>query len=123
MAREPFLDSFNLLARWTAIFAFNNFSFPESRAKNINIKIKISEIILTMLKVCILLVLVITNRKLSNSNKTTATSITELTVILANSLGLVIFLINIIKEFQNRRRLWAIISGLCDVDNVVRHLI
>lgn len=122
MARDSFLDSFNLLAKWTTIFAFNNFTYPKNRAANFNIKIKMSEKISTMLKVCILLALVITNRKLTNNYKTATFSITGLTVILANSLGLAIFLTNLIIEFLYRRRLWAIISGLCDVDSMVRQL-
>lgn len=119
-SREPFLDSFNIFAKWTAIFAFNSLSFPKTRTRHTNLNIKFFDIMLTTVKVCIFFALVITNRKLIKSTNTaTAVSITGYVVLLANSLSLVIFVTNLFMEFRYRRRIWTIICGFCEIDSMV----
>lgn len=121
--KGSFLDSFKLFSRWTTIFAFNNFSFPKSHVKKPNIKIKMFEKILTALKLCAFFGILITaNILLRRTQKSAATtSITGYVIILLNVFGLSIFLTNLFIEFRYHPNIWAIISGFCNIDNMVSY--
>lgn len=118
---ESFLDSFKLFSKCTTIFAFNNFSFPKTRAKYPKIKLKLLETILTVLKLCALFAIVITNNILLRKTQKSAanTSITGYVIILLNVFGISIFLTNLFIEIRYHSHIWAIISGFCDIDNMV----
>lgn len=122
--KDSFLDSFKLFSRWTAFFAFNNFTFPKSHAKKINIKIKMFEKVLMVLKLCAFFGIIITNNVLLRKTQKTAatTSITGYVVVLLNVTGISIFLTNLFIEVRHHSNIWAIISGFCDVDNMVSYL-
>lgn len=118
---EEFLDSFNFFSKWTSIFGFNNFPFPKIRTKQTKIKIKRIEKILTALKMCTLATILIINNILLRKEKKSQinSSITGYIVVFLNVTSLSMLATNLFIEVRFRSRIWAIITGICDVDNMV----
>lgn len=118
---EPFLHSFNFLSKWTTVFAFNNFSFPKVRTRHTKIRIKRFDVISTALKMCAFTIIVAMNRILLHKagESTTNSSLNGLILILVIISSLSVIFVNLFVEFQYRHHIWAMISGICDIDNTV----
>lgn len=109
-----FIESFNLLSKWTRIFGFNNFIFPTSRS---NLKIGLALKIFTILKTCLIALLLIVN-KVTLNNLIKFNGINYSSVVLCFFACSVLFT-NLYIEIRYRRRIWVIISGMSEIDSVV----
>lgn len=114
--KEPFLDSYNLLSKFSRLLAINNLEFPAYRSRNIKLDISTSDKIKTGIKVILLTCALITHTTVYTSVQAT----TEPLAITTMSLfATCIFFTNLFIEFRFRSRLWAFISGICDFDHAV----
>lgn len=117
---EPFLDSFNFISKWTRIFALNNFPFPNARTKHSKLKISLQDAAITALKVCFsIFFFVMSNTVHKTSTEQQTPSVGDYLMLFLRISGFSVLFTNLYIEAQYRHRIWAIISGLCNVDYVV----
>lgn len=110
-----FLESFNLLSKWTQIFGFNNFTFPTSRT---GLKIRLSSKILTALKMSKIAVILVMNNNFTRNISIKLNGIDYSSLVLSFFACSVLFT-NLYIELRYRHRIWSIISGLCEIDSMV----
>lgn len=111
-----FLESFNLLSKWTQIFGFNNFTFPTERT---SLKICLAVKIFTALKMCLIAVILIMNNITFNINTSITFDGIDYSVVLLSFSACFVLFTNLYIEIGYRHRIWTIISGLCEVDFMV----
>lgn len=117
---EPFLDSFNSLSIWTRLFALNNFPFPKACTKHFKLKISLRDKTIVTLKVCLSIIFfVMSNTVLKTSTEQRISSVGDYIMLFLGVSGFSVLFTNLYIETQYRHRIWAIISGLCNVDYVV----
>lgn len=114
-----FLESFNLLSKWMRIFGFNNFIFPTPTSRA-NLKIGLRLKIFAVLKMCLIaLFLIVNNVTLNTLIKFDSTNYSA--AVLCFFACSVLFT-NLFIEVRYRHRIWVIISGLCEIDSMVRSI-
>lgn len=109
-----FLDSFNLLSKWTRNFGFNNFFIPKNRTA---LKIRLSTKIFAVLKLCLIVALLLKNNVTLNFS-IKFNGINYSAWILSFFVCSVLFT-HLYIEIRYRHRIWTIITGLCEIDSVV----
>lgn len=114
--KEPFLESYNLLSRFSRFLAIYNLEFPAYRSKNIKLDISNSDKIKTGIKVILLTCALIIN---TVTYTVIHAPVEPLGISSMSFFATCIFFTNLFIEYRYRSRVWAFISGLCDFDYMV----
>lgn len=118
---DSFLKAFSVLTKFTQTFGFNNFSVPQKRTVHDKLLMKPQNKLIVGFRATSFIVIIIASNILMSraARPTTTFSIPVFMGRLLNIFGFILFGLNLAIELIHHRKIYFIVSAMCDFDLVV----